>query len=253
MWSRYFLAGLILALASSMSHAQLFSDSDARKAILELRERIAAMEKALQLKDAELTARLDTAQRSQLDMANQNELMRQEIAKLRGQVEALANEVSTLQKRNRDLYTDLDARLKKFEPSSVTIDGRAATVDRDEQSAYDAALAQFRSGDFRASIASFQQFLARYPSSAYAPAAQYFVGSAYFGLKDYKASIAANQVIVNRYKDSPRAPEALLSIADSQLQLADKRAANQTLTRVIKEYPDSEAAVLAKERLPGTR
>ncbi len=253
MRSMHFLAALIFALASSMSHAQLFSDSDARKAILELRERIAAMEKALQQKDAELTARLDTAQRSQLEMANQNEVMRQEIAKLRGQVEALANEVATQQKRNRELYTDLDARLKKFEPSSVTIDGKTATVDRTEQSAYDTALAQFRSGDFRGSIGSFQQFLARFPSSSYAPAAQYFVGSAYFALKDYKASIAANQVIVDRYKDSPRAPEALLSIADSQLQLADKRAANKTLTRVIKEYPDSEAAVLAKERLPGTR
>lgn len=236
-----------------MSHGQIFSDSDARKAILELRERIAAMEKTLQLKDAELTARLDTAQRSQLDMANQNEMMRQEIARLRGQVEALANEVATLQKRSRDLYADLDARLKKFEPSSVSVDGKPATVDRAELSAYEAALTQFRAGDFRGSIGSFQQFLARFPSSAYAPAAQYFVGSAHFALKDYKASIAANQVIVDRYKDSPRAPEALLSIADSQLQLADKRAANRTLTRVINEYPDSEAAVLAKERLPGTR
>ena len=82
---------------------------------------------------------------------------------------------------------------------------------------------------------------------------QYFIGSAHFALKDYKASISANQVIVDRYKDSPRAPEALLSIADSQLQLADKRGANRTLTRVIQEYPSSEAAVVARERLPGTR
>ena len=83
--------------------------------------------------------------------------------------------------------------------------------------------------------------------------AQYFIGSALFALKDYKGSIAAHQVIVDRYKDSPRAAEALLSIADSQLQMADKKSANRTLTRVIKEYPDSEAAVLARERLPGTR
>jgi len=85
------------------------------------------------------------------------------------------------------------------------------------------------------------------------PAAQYFVGSAHFAMKDYKASIAANQIVVDRYKDSPRAPEALLSIADSQLQLGDKRAAYRTLTRVMQEYPNSEAAVIARERLPGTR
>jgi tol-pal system protein YbgF len=247
------LAAAIVLILALPAQAQLFADDDARKAILELRQRIAAMESALQKKDVELTSRLDTAQRNQLELVNQNDALRQEVAKLRGQVEALANEVATLQKRNRDLYTDLEARLKKFEPSTVTVDGRTATVDRAEQAAYDAALAQFRGGDFRASIGSFQQFIARYPASAYAPVAQYFIGSALFALKDYKGSIAAHQVIVDRYKDSPRAAEALLSIADSQLQMADKKSANRTLTRVIKEYPDSEAAVLARERLPGTR
>jgi tol-pal system protein YbgF len=239
------LALLLLSLALP-AQAQLFADDDARKAILELRTRLATVQ-------GELNARIDAAQRSQLDMANQNELMRQEIARLRGQVESLTNEVTTLQKRNRDLYADLDARLKKFEPSQVTVDGRAATVERTEQAAYDGALAQFRAGDFRGALAGFQQFLARYPASAYVPAAQYFIGSAHFALKDYKASIAANQIVADRYKDSPRAPEALLSIADSQLQMGDKRAANRTLTRVIQEYPSSDAAIIARERLPGTR
>ena len=240
------LAAAFALIVALPAHAQLFSDDDARKAILELRQRLNAVQ-------SELGARLDTAQRNQLDLANQNETLRQEIARLRGQVETLTNEVATLQKRNRDLYTDLDARLKKFEPSTVTVDGRTATVERAEQAAYEAALTQFRSGDFKGSIGSFQQFLTKYPSSAYVPAVQYFIGSAHFALKDYKASISANQVIVDRYKDSPRAPEALLSIADSQLQLADKRGANRTLTRVIQEYPNSEAAVVARERLPGTR
>ena len=240
------LAAVVTLVVTLPAHAQLLSDSDARKAILELRQRLSAVQ-------SELTARLDTAQRNQLDMANQNELLKQEIARLRGQVESLTNEVATLQKRNRDLYTDLDARLKKFEPTSVTVDGKSATVERTEQAAYDAALAQFRGGDFKGSIGSFQQFLSRYPASAYAPAAWYFIGSAQFALKDYKGSIASNQVIVDRYKDSPRAPEALLSMADSHLQMADKRGANRALTRVIQEYPNSEAAVMARERLPGTR
>ncbi len=106
------LAAAFALIVAFPAHAQLFSDDDARKAILELRQRT---EHAVQ---SELGARLDTAQRNQLDLANQNETLRQEIARLRGQVETLTNEVATLQKRNRDLYTDLDARLKKFEPST---------------------------------------------------------------------------------------------------------------------------------------
>ena len=105
---RNIVAVLVLAFALP-AHAQLFSDSDARKAILELRAKLADQERALQQKDSDLSARLDrleTAQRNQLELANQTETLRQEIARLRGQVEALTNEVVTLQKRNRDLYAD---------------------------------------------------------------------------------------------------------------------------------------------------
>lgn len=243
----------ILALALALpAHAQLFSDSDARKAILELRARLAE----LQQKDSDLSARLDrleTAQRNQLELANQNETLRQEIARLRGQIEALTNEVVTLQKRNKDLYADLDARLKKIEPSNVTVDGRPVAVERPEQGAYEAALAQFRASDFKGALASFQQFVARYPQSPYVPVAHYWIGSSHYALKEYKSAIAAQQILVDRYSDSTRAPDALLSIAESQLQLSDKRSANRTLGRLIKEYPESEAAKVARERLPATR
>lgn len=252
---RNIVALLVLALALP-AHAQLFSDSDARKAILELRAKIADQERALQQKDADLSARIDrleTAQRNQLELANQTETLRQEIARLRGQVEALTNEVATLQKRNRDLYADLDARLKKMEPSTVAVDGKSVAVDRSELTAYETALSQFRASDFKGALASFQQFVARYPQSPYVPVAHYWIGSSHYALKEYKSAIAAQQILVDRYSDSTRAPDALLSIAESQLQLSDKKSANRTLGRLIKEYPESEAAKVARERLPATR
>ncbi|MDQ3189474.1 MAG: tol-pal system protein YbgF [Pseudomonadota bacterium] len=252
---KYIVALLALWLAFP-AHAQLFSDSDARKAILELRGRLADQDRALLQRDAELAARLDrleTAQRNQLELANQTEVLRQDIARLRGQIEALTNEVATLQKRNRDLYGDLDARLKKMEPSNVTVEGRPVAVDRTEQSSYEAALAQFRASDFKSALSGFQQFVARYPQSAYVPVAQYWIGSSHYAMKDYRSAIAAQQILVDRFSDSTRAPDALLSIAESQLQLGDKRSANRTLGRLIKDYPESEAAKVARERLPATR
>lgn len=244
----------LLALAVILpAHAQLFADDDARKAILQLRQQIAALERQVQQNNAEMGARLDTAQRSQLDLVNQLEALRQENARLRGQVETLTNELANQQKRSRDLYADLDARLKKFEPTSVTVDGRTATVDRNELAAYETPLALFRSGDFRGSLPGFRDFVTRYPQSAYAPAAQYWIGSANYALKDYKGAIAAHQLVVDRYPDSARVPDALLSIAESQVQLGDRRAANRTLTRIIKDFPESEASKLARERLPATK
>ncbi len=248
---------LLLALAAvgaPPAHA-LFGDDEARKAILDLRKKVDEQNQALAQKDAELAARLErleAASRAQLEFANTIDALKREIAQLRGQVEQLAHEVATLQKRNRDLYVDLDARLKKLEPVTTTVDGKQAVVERGEQAAFDAALAQFRASDFKGAIASLQTFVARYPQSAYAASAHYWLGSSHFALKDYKAAIAALQVVTERYRDSPRASEALLTIAASQIELNDKKSARATLNRIIKEYPDTEAARLAKERLPST-
>ncbi len=164
---------LIALAAAGSAQAALFGDDEARKAILELRASSAAQDKRIQERldamNAELTRRLETAQRSQLELVNQIEALRQEIARLRGQNDILTNEVAGLQKRNRDLYGDLDTRLKALEPKPITLDGRSVTIGRDEQGAYDAALVLFRAGDFQGAIRSLQTFLVRYPQSAYVP------------------------------------------------------------------------------------
>lgn len=266
-------AGVVLvaavALTATAPASALFGDDEARKAILELRRKVDEQNKALAQKDAELAQKdaelaarvdrleaalraLEAASRAQLEFANTIDALRREIAQLRGQVESLAHEIATVQRRNRDLYGDLDARLKKLEPTPVMVDGKQVLVDRSEQAAFDAALAQFRASDFKGAIASLQAFVARYPQSAYAASAHYWLGNSHFALKDYKAAIAALQVVVERYRDSPRAPEALLNIAASQVELNDRKSARTTLNRIVKEYPDTEAAKLAKERLPLT-
>lgn len=238
------LLGTALAAAAVPAHA-LFGDDEARKAILDLRTYNAEQDRRFETLQAELAR----AQRSQLELINQLDLLRQEIARLRGQNDALANEIANLQKRNQDLYGDLDGRLKRLEPQPVALDGKTVTVGRDEQSAYDAALVLFRAGDFDGAIRSLQSFLLRYPQSPYVPSAQYWIGNAYYATKDYKNAIAAQQVVIERHADSPRAPEALLNIAASQEELKQRTAARATLQRLLKEYPDSDAAQLGKDRL----
>jgi tol-pal system protein YbgF len=242
---------LLWAAVASPAHA-LFGDDEARKAILDLRAKVAEMENKLREKDTELAARLErleAANRAQLEFANTIDSQRREIAQLRGQVETLTHEVATLQKRNRDLYADLDARMKVLEPVATTVDGKPATVDREEQAAYDAAIAQFRSGDFRGAAQALQVFLTRWPKSAYAPSASYWLGNSLYGLKDYRAAIGAQQVVIDRHADSPRAPDALLNIAASYVELKDAVRARAALQKIIADYPNTEASKVAEERL----
>jgi TolA-binding protein len=146
------------------AHAGLFDDDEARKALLDLRAKVEAMR-------ADLQARIDTKsdKSSTLDLVTQNENMLQEIAKLRGQIEVLANDIANAQKRQKDFYVDLDARLRKLEPREVTIDGKTAQVDPGEQRGYDAAMQLFKAGDYKAAGVALQDFVQRYPGSSYAP------------------------------------------------------------------------------------
>lgn len=250
---RRLIAGLawFAVFAAAPAHA-LFGDDEARKAIIDLRAKVAEQDRRNQEQLADLAARLErleAAQRGQLEFANTVDGLRQEIARLRGQIDVLANEVATLQQRNRDLYSDLDARLKALEPKPVTIDGKSITVPRDEQAAYDAALVLFRSGDYKSATASLQQFLSRYPQSAFVPSAWYWLGNAYYQQRDYREAVNSHQLVVDKYPESNRAPEALLGLAASQAELKDRTRSRASLQRLIKDYPDSEAAKIAKERL----
>ena len=182
-------------------------------------------------------------------MLNQNEQTLQEIARLRGQVELLANQIATAEKHQKDYYTDLDARLRKLEPRQETIDGQAAQVMPSEKTAYDAAFAQVKSGDYKGGAAAMQEFVRRYPESAYAANAQYWLGNAYFAQGDYKNAIGALEVVATTYKDSVKAPDALLNIASAQADLNDNAAARRTLEELIGKYPQSEAATKARQRL----
>ena len=237
-----FIAALLAAFSFAPLQAQaaLFEDEEARRAILDIRARLNNMQ-------SEINAKADKS--NNFDLNNQNEQLRQEIARLRGQVEVLANELANAQKRQKDFYVDLDNRLRKLEPQQVTIDGKEITVEQTEQRSYDTALAFFKTGDYQNASASFYDFTRRYPQSGLAPSAQYWLGNSYYAQRDYRNAIAAQQVVVKNYPDSPKAVDAMLNIASCQMELKEKNAAKKTLETLIKQYPDAPAAQTAKERL----
>jgi tol-pal system protein YbgF len=245
--SQFRLAAVALALVAWLplqAGAGILDDDEARRAILDLRTKVDALSR-------DFNARIDTKaeKSSTLEMLNQHEQTMQELARLRGQLEVLANEIANAQKSQRDLYADLDARIKKLEPRQETIDGRTAEVQPSEKKTYDAAMELYSSGDYKSAVIAMQDFARRYPDSAYAPNAQYGLGASYFALKDYKNAIAALETVLSNYGASPKAPEAMLSIGSSYVQMKDAKKAKSTWQALIKKYPDSSAAALAKERL----
>jgi tol-pal system protein YbgF len=185
-----------------------------------------------------------------IDLANQIDLLRSDVARMRGEVEVLVHRIDTLEKRQKDLYLDIDTRLRKLEPPVPGgTPGGDAQATPNEAKDYEAALNQFKLGKYPDAIAAFEAFLKTYPTSPLAPSAQYWIGNSYFAKRDYKSALAAQQKVLSGWPDNPKAADAMLNIASSQEALGDRRGAQKTLGDLIQKYPASTAAASAKQRL----
>ena len=231
------LAALLLCGVISNAHAGFFEDDEARRAILDLRQRLDAVEKS----DSQL-------RNSLLDLQSQLEMMRQELAQSRGRNEQLVRDVSEMQQRQRDVQTGLDERLRKFEPARVSVDGVEFLADPAEKKDFDAAMVVFRSGKFDQAQVALANFLQRYPQSGYGPSVLFWLGNAEYANKDYKSALTHFRQMLAASPNHTRAPEAMLAVSNVQLELKDVKGARKTLQDLMAAYPNTEAANVAKER-----
>lgn len=229
----------------STGHAALFEDDEARRAILELRQRVDVLQQVNQRSGDDNSQ----VRRSLLDLQTQIETLRMEHAKLRGQNEQLLRDVAELQRRQKDIAQGVDERLRQFEPVKVTVDGLEFQADADEKRDFEAALAVFRAGKFADAKTAFAGFVRQYPRSGYLPSARFWLGNAQYAAREYKEAIGNFKMLLSEAPDHARAPEAALSIANCQIELKETRTARKTLEDLLRDYPQSEAAVAAKERL----
>jgi len=258
----------LVALVPHFAHAALFDDEEARKRITATNARIDQLQKDLEDRVAQLERQLKSG--ALVDLANNIEGLKSDVAKIRGQIEVLTYELEQSQKRQRDLYVDLDARMRKLEgspgpsadgaPADTAASGTGASSNAAsgaaqlsstpaEQRAYDAALDQFKRGDYQGAITGFAAFVKSNPKSVLAPSAQYWIGNAHFARKDYKAAVASQRQLLLAWPDSPKVPDALLNVASAQSELGDSAAARRTLEELIGKFPQSDAAAKAKQRL----
>jgi tol-pal system protein YbgF len=264
-------------VAAGPAAAGLFDDEVARKQIAEQQKRVDELRQQSEGLSGRL-GKLEDAAKAQpvLSLVAEIEKLREEIRNLRGQVETLGNNIEGVAKRQRDMYVDLDQRLRRFEqpgaaaavvpaagaaaPATVAAaaaetpkPAAAANVSPEENEAYERAQGQRRIGNYQGAISAFQGFIAKYPKSTLAPRAQYWIGDSYFNLRDYKNAIASQQKLLSAYPDSSSVPDGLLNMASAQLEAGDNAAARKTMDGLISRYPSSEAAEKARRRVANLR
>jgi tol-pal system protein YbgF len=248
----------------------------------------------VQIKLNDLDARLSRIERvlanqSLLDLANQLEAARSDVRSLHNDVDLVNNNLATQRKQERDLYADLDRRLKLLESRSVAAAAVGAAGAAPESAGgadaggtgsagtgagtavvgagsvagsgglpvpggtdkvnYQAAFDLLKDSKYDQATAAFLQFLVAFPDSSLADNAQYWLGEAYYVNRNFTAALAAFQAVIDRYPQSRKVSDALLKIGYCDYELKQFELATQVLTDVATRFPDTPAGNLAKQRL----
>ena len=212
---RFFVITLSSISVLAATPAQAFTDDEARRAILELRQQIRQSS--------------EQSQQIRLRMADEIEALRQEVAQLRGKVE-------TLSWQNAQNQPEADA-------------SQAVFSDPQEQAVYEGAMDLYRSGQYQQAAVGFSAFIDAYPNSSQLDEVRFYEGSSLYASRNFTAAIQKLLALVQNNPQAPRAADALMVVASSQVENNDLNGAQKTLERIVAEYPTSAAADTARSRL----
>lgn len=206
------------------------------------------------------------ANKSLLEVSNQLEALSSDVRAMHNDVDQLTNALDSSRKQQRDMYADLDRRLKNLESRGSAATAASAALPTgaaaapaaapaspadsgEDKAAYQADFNLLKDGQYERAIAAFQKFLATYPDSSLADNAQYWLGEAYYVNKSYPEAEAAFQRVVDKYPQSRKLGDALLKIGFCRYEMKQWQSAREVLGQVVARFTDTPAARLAQQRL----
>ena len=225
-----------------------------------------------------------------VDMLMRLDSLQTQSQSMQGEIESLTHTVEGINQRQRDLYLDIDRRMRQLElsasraaasPSSSAaassgmaapsagmttapaLAGAAAiaaapsaTVATDpaaEQAAYQKAFNLLKDGQYDQAITEFQTFLAKYPQGNYTDNAQYWLGEANYVTRRFDVAEQEFLKVVNQYPNSSKMGDAMLKLGYTYYELGKWDAARKTLDNVAARYPNTTVGRLAENRLQKMR
>jgi len=254
----------LAALAAVPARAALFDDEEARKRIEATNQRLTQIQRQLD----ERIASLETQLKSQglVELFNQVELLKADAARLRGQYEVLAHELDETQKRQRDLYVDLDTRVRRLEAGPAAAAPGAPTAPGASGAPAPAAAPSGAFGPAPApgapAVPAPQPIVppagaagagpapgavaptAARPGAAPADAATaeqraYDAALDLFKAGNYAGAVGGFTAFVKAYPKSPLAPSAQYWVGNAQFAQRDFRGAIAAQRQLVAAYPDS--------------
>jgi tol-pal system protein YbgF len=227
-----------------------------------------------------------------MEMIQQVDQISEDINLLRGEIEVQGNDIDDIKKRQRELYQDIDRRLRDIESRAVSqapaaqmttpqvaapaqpaiqssgttaetpsLAGSAAAAtsapvsapQAGEKEAYQAAFDTLKEGRYKEAKVEFAAFLVKYPNSGFAGNAQYWLGEAHYVTRNFEQGIVEFDKVLNSFPGSNKVPDAMLKLGYTYYELKQYPQAKTILQELRTRFPDETAARLATKRLDRIR
>ena len=215
----------------------------------ELERRIASIERVL-------------ANGSLVELTVQSDELDRRTAALQGRVESLEHDTEGTASRQRDLYVDLDERIRSLEQSMVgpantanvmdggtLLPGQLPVPGGSDQDNYRAAFELLKEQRYEPAAMAFSQFLVSFPESQLAENAQYWLAESYYVTGEFEKALTDFERVIRQYPGARKVPDALLKMCYCNYELERWDQAKAALTKVTQDHADTTAARLADQRL----
>ena len=225
--------------------------------------------------------------RAMLEMIQQVDQISEDINLLRGEIEVQGNDVVEIKKRQRELYQDIDRRLRDMESrtvgqapaAQVTVPPASApavepagsvpslapassaavaaapvtALQAGEKEAYQTAFDTLKEGRYKEAKVELQAFLVKYPNGSFSGNAQYWLGEAHYVTRKFEQGIVEFEKVLNGFPGSNKVPDAMLKLGYTYYELKQYPQSKTVLQDLRARFPDETASRLATKRLDRIR
>src|SRR5215470_13824259 len=198
-------------------------------------------------KIAEVTKALDSldqaSRRSGADTSVQLQKVIEDLAQLRGQVEAYTHNLDALQ--------DRAAAVDKKSGDKKTADDVPRPTDKKEFFAL--AQSKAKAGDLTTARALYLDFARKWPKDDLAGDAHFAIAESYYSQDNCPDALPEYGQLIKNFGKSKSVPLAYVRSGDCFARLKNPEAARLAYEQVVKDYPKSSEAKMAQKGLSGLK
>lgn len=175
----------------------------------------------------------------------------QKAEKTGAEVAAVTARMDAMSERVAEMGKAIDALSQQVNKNGGTVSAPVAPAApaKPPKEIYDEAYGLYRDNKYPEAQAKFREYVERYPDTALADNAIFWIGEAYYDQGQYEQAILQYDRVVQKYPSGDKVASSLLKQAFSFAAMGDNVSARILLKKVITEHAGSEQALIARKKL----